>query len=109
MVFIFIHIFLVKKAKLIFFLLDGSDFTDAVLNLFLFAWFIVGQFWTWPVYMPHFEFGLDNPNKYCHRNVYIFTLVHIGFVYVMFLAAILFLIALTCCARFPHLIVKTPR
>jgi len=98
-----------KKTKLIFFLLDGSDFTDAVLNLFLFAWFIVGQFWTWPVYMPNFEFGLENPNKYCHRNVYIFTLVHIGFVYVMFLAAILFLIALTCCARFPHLIVKTPR
>jgi hypothetical protein len=91
------------------FRLDGSDFTDAVLNLFLLAWFIVGQFWTWSVYMPHFEFELENPNDYCHRNVYIFTLVHIGFVYVMFLGAILFFIALTCCATFPHLLVKTPR
>ncbi len=88
---------------------DGSDFTDAVLNLFLLAWFIVGQFWTWRIFMPKFEFGLENPNDYCHRNVYIFTLVHIGFVYIMFLASIFFLIALTCCATFPHLIVKTPR
>ncbi|CAF0785921.1 unnamed protein product [Rotaria sordida] len=88
---------------------NGSDFTDAVLNLFLLAWFIVGQFWTWSVFMPNFEFGLENPNNYCHRNVYIFTLIHIGFVYVMFLATIFFLIALTCCARFPHLIIKTPR
>ncbi len=89
--------------------LDGSDFTDAVLNLFLLAWFIVGQFWTWGVFMPTFEFGLENPNLYCNRNVYIFTLIHIAFVYVMFLATILFLIALTCCATFPHLIIKTPR
>ncbi|CAF0724163.1 unnamed protein product [Adineta ricciae] len=88
---------------------DGSDFTDAVLSLFLFGWFIVGQYWAWRIYKPNFEFGLRNPENYCHRNVYIFTLVHIGFVYVMFLAAILFLVALTCCARFPHLIVKTPR
>lgn len=90
-------------------LLDGSDFTDAVLNLFLFAWFIVGQFWTWPIYMPSFDFGLENPDHYCHKNVYVFTLVHIAFVYVMFLVFILLLIALTCCARFPNLIVKTPR
>ncbi|CAF3418458.1 unnamed protein product [Rotaria sp. Silwood1] len=88
---------------------NGSDFTDAVLNLFLLAWFIVGQYWTWRVFMPNFEFGIENPNNYCHRNVYIFTLIHIGFVYVMFLAAIFFLIALACCARFPHLIIKTPR
>ncbi|CAF1114894.1 unnamed protein product [Adineta steineri] len=88
---------------------DGSSFTDAVLNLFLLAWFIVGQFWTWGVYLPNFEFGLENPHHYCHRNVYVFALVHIGSVYVLFLAAIFFLIALTCCARFPHLIVKTPR
>lgn len=90
-------------------LLDGSDFTDAMLNLFLFAWFIVGQFWTWPIYMPSFEFGLENPDLYCHKNVYVFTLVHIGLVYIMFLVFILCLIALTCCARFPNLIVKTAR
>ncbi|CAF0852276.1 unnamed protein product [Rotaria sordida] len=88
---------------------NGSGFTDAVLNLFLLAWFIVGQFWTWHIFMPKFEFGLENPNNYCHRNVYIFTLVHIAFVYIMFLAVILFLIALTCCATYPHLIVKTTR
>ncbi|CAF0812767.1 unnamed protein product [Adineta steineri] len=88
---------------------NGSGFTDAVLNLFLLAWFIVGQFWTWNSFMPNFEFGLENPDKYCHRNVYIFTLVHIGLVYVMFLAVILFFIALTCCATFPQILVKTPR
>ncbi|CAF0902573.1 unnamed protein product [Adineta ricciae] len=88
---------------------NGSGFTDAVLNLFLFAWFIVGQFWTWSSFMPNFEFGLENPDKYCHKNVYIFALIHIGLVYVMFLGVILFLIALTCCATFPHLIVKAPR
>ncbi|UJR28134.1 hypothetical protein I4U23_009391 [Adineta vaga] len=88
---------------------NGSGFTDAVLNLFLLAWFIVGQFWTWRSFMPNFEFGLENPEKYCHKNVYIFALVHIALVYVMFLAVILFFIALTCCATFPHLIVKAPR
>lgn len=88
---------------------DGSSFTDAVLDLFLFSWFIVGQIWTWPVYKPNFEFGLENPNEYCHKNVYVFLLVHIAFVYIMFTIALLFLIALTCCARFPQLIVKTPR
>lgn len=92
-----------------FVLLDGSSFTDAVLDLFLFSWFIVGQIWTWPVYKPNFEFGLENPNEYCHKNVYVFLLVHIAFVYIMFTIALLFLIALTCCARFPQLIVKTPR
>lgn len=93
----------------LFYFVDGSDFTDAVLNLFLLAWFIVGQIWTWSVYMPNFEFGLENPNHYCHRNVYVFTLVHIGFVYIMFFAAIFFLFALTCCATFPHLIIKNAR
>ena len=87
--------------------LDGSTFTDAVLNLFLLAWFIVGQYWTWKAYLPNFEFGIEDPDNYCHRNVYIFILVHIGFVYTMFFAAIFFLIALTCCARFPQIIVKT--
>ena len=87
---------------------DGSRFTDAVLNLFLLAWFVVGQYWAWTAYLPNFEFGLENPHNYCHRNVFVFVLVHLAFVYLMFLAAILFLIGLTCCARFPHLIVKTP-
>ena len=91
------------------FFLDGSAFTDAVLNLFLLGWFIVGQFWTWSVYMPTFEFGLENPNNYCHKNVYMFTLIHFAFVYVMFLATVAFLVALTCCATFPNLIIKTPR
>ena len=60
--------------------------------------------------MPNFEFGLENPNNYCNRNVYIFTLVHIGFcLYYVSCGAIFFLIALTCCATFPHLIIKTPR
>lgn len=91
------------------FFVDGSSFTDAVLNLFLFSWFIVGQYWTWAIFMPKLEFGLENPENYCHRNVYVFTLIHIGSVYIIFLAALFFLIALTCCARFPHLLVKTPR
>ncbi|CAF1593120.1 unnamed protein product [Didymodactylos carnosus] len=88
---------------------NGSGFTDAILNLFLLAWFIVGQFWTYSIFMPKFEAELLNPHDYCHKNVYIFTLIHIGFVYVMLLASIMFLIALTMCAACPHILVKPQR
>lgn len=46
---------------------------DGVFNLFLFIWFIAGNFWIYSKYKPNFTPPKHQPLNYCHPTLYLFA------------------------------------
>jgi hypothetical protein len=55
----------------------SSRFSDAVVTLFLFVWFVCGNVWVFRVWPPNFAPPLEEPSNWCHRTVYMYALVQI--------------------------------
>lgn len=66
---------------------------DGVLNLFLFIWFIAGNFWVYSKYKPNFVPPKHQPLNYCHPTLYLFAFWVITTTYII-MGIILFCI---CC------------
>ncbi|XP_054246311.1 transmembrane protein 272 [Indicator indicator] len=43
------------------------------LSLFLFLWFILGNYWVFSVYLPNFIPPFHQPQDYCDKTLYIFA------------------------------------
>lgn len=58
---------------------------------------IAGNYWIlsirWPEYVP----DLFEPNRWCDKTLYIFSLIHLGVVYVVLTASILTGVSLAIC------------
>lgn len=59
----------------------SSRFSEAVLSLFLFIWFIFGNYWVLSIYKPHFDLLLHEPSNWCDRTVYMFAFIQICICY----------------------------
>ena len=70
-----------------------AKFFDGVLNLFLFIWFIAGNFWVYSKYKPNFVPPKHQPLNYCNPTLYLFTFWIITASYII-MGIILFCI---CC------------
>ncbi|XP_033615922.1 transmembrane protein 272 [Fukomys damarensis] len=44
-----------------------------ILSLFLFLWFILGNYWVFSVYRPDFIPPFQQPQAYCDRTLYLFA------------------------------------
>ncbi|XP_065586383.1 transmembrane protein 272 isoform X1 [Cyrtonyx montezumae] len=44
-----------------------------ILSLFLFLWFILGNYWVFSVYLPNFIPPFHQPQDYCDKTLYIFA------------------------------------
>ena len=55
----------------------SSKFTEAVLSIFLFIWFIIGNYWVFKVWQPNFEQLLHEPSNWCDKTVYMFATIQI--------------------------------
>ncbi|KAF3421117.1 hypothetical protein E2986_04034 [Frieseomelitta varia] len=55
-----------------------------VLSCFLLGWFVMGNYWILHIMWPPYTFLLHTPNDYCHKNLYLFSLVHLVAIYVTF-------------------------
>lgn len=54
-----------------------------ILSIFLTIWFVMGNYWILSISWPHFEYRTFSPDTYCHKFLYIFSLVHLGVVYIV--------------------------
>ncbi|XP_069496703.1 transmembrane protein 272 isoform X2 [Ambystoma mexicanum] len=48
-------------------------YVHVILSLFLFTWFILGNYWVFSVYMPNFLPPFHQPQDYCNKTLYIFA------------------------------------
>lgn len=75
----------------------SSRFSEAVLSLFLFIWFIFGNYWVLGIYKPHFQLLLHEPSNWCDKTVYMFAFIQICICYgLMGLIAIIMCILGMC-------------
>uniref|UniRef100_A0A8C9DFQ5 Transmembrane protein 272 n=1 Tax=Prolemur simus TaxID=1328070 RepID=A0A8C9DFQ5_PROSS len=44
-----------------------------ILSLFLFLWFILGNYWVFSVYLPDFIPPFQHPQGYCDKTLYLFA------------------------------------
>lgn len=51
----------------------SARFTNQALSVFLFVWFILGNYWVFSIWQPNYQQPLYNPNNWCDRFVYLFT------------------------------------
>ena len=70
----------------------SSRFSEAILSIFLFVWFIFGNYWVLRVWQPNFKQLLHEPSNWCDQTVYMFAFGQIMACYG--LMALIFL--LTC-------------
>ncbi|XP_023706428.1 uncharacterized protein LOC111863878 [Cryptotermes secundus] len=75
----------------------GTRMLSTALSLFLVVWFALGNYWVLHVAWPDFEPTLFEPNKWCHKTLYLFALVHFIVIYSVFaLVGIVAIILLYC-------------
>uniref|UniRef100_A0A8C4VWN4 Transmembrane protein 272 n=1 Tax=Gopherus evgoodei TaxID=1825980 RepID=A0A8C4VWN4_9SAUR len=48
-------------------------YIHVTLSLFLFIWFILGNYWVFSVYLPNFIPPFHQPQDYCDKTLYIFA------------------------------------
>ncbi|CAF0851632.1 unnamed protein product [Brachionus calyciflorus] len=84
----------------------GSRVTDAIISTFLFIWFLIGNYWIWSIYQPNYEMELLEPNNWCSKKLYIFSIVHLYTYYSICGFIVLLVILLTIFTQIPCLILR---
>ncbi|XP_015179531.1 PREDICTED: uncharacterized protein LOC107068043 [Polistes dominula] len=70
------------------------------LSCFLVGWFVLGNYWILSIEWPEYTPLLYDPDRWCHRTLYIFSLVHLCIVYVVIALSILLSLGLAFCRIF---------
>lgn len=81
------------------FMSKSSRFSDTILSLFLFIWFIFGNYWVFRIWKPHFVQLLHEPSNWCDRTVYMFAFGQILGCYGLMGLIALLIILLALCHR----------
>ncbi|XP_033191720.1 uncharacterized protein LOC117236784 [Bombus vosnesenskii] len=55
-----------------------------VLSCFLLGWFVMGNYWILHIMWPPYTYIIHTPNDHCHRTLYLFSLAHLGVIYITF-------------------------
>ncbi|XP_069035164.1 transmembrane protein 272-like [Lepisosteus oculatus] len=70
-----------------------------VLSLFLFIWFILGNYWVFSVYLPNFIPPFHRPSDYCEKSLYVFAVCVLGLSYTVLALLLLCTACLHVCSR----------
>ncbi|XP_073981831.1 uncharacterized protein isoform X2 [Rhodnius prolixus] len=74
-----------------------SKVVDILLTAFLLVWFVLGNVWILGIYWPEFEPTLFEPNRWCQKTLYVFSLVHLFILYTVIGAIIFVMLCLLIC------------
>ncbi|CAM1314895.1 Uncharacterised protein g6677 [Pycnogonum litorale] len=61
--------------------------TEHAISVFLFSWFVLGNYWVYNIWMPRFEPQLRQPNDWCSKTVYVFAFIQICICYTILITA----------------------
>lgn len=78
----------------------GSKATSFALTAFLAVWFAMGNYWILRIKFPDYAPTLFEPNRWCHRTLYVFSLVHLYVLYSVLGSIVVLVIALAGCQMF---------
>lgn len=67
------------------------------LHWFSFSRFVSGHYWILHIKWPEYELSLYAPNRWCHKTLYIFSLVHLCVIYVVLLVILMMAVGLAFC------------
>lgn len=77
----------------------SSRFSEAILSIFLFVWFIFGNYWVLPLWEPNYRQLLHEPSNWCDKTVYLFAFGQIMGCYALIGAIILLTCVIVLCHR----------
>jgi len=77
----------------------SSQFVDILLSIFLFVWFICGNYWVLSVWPPNYQQTLTEPNSWCNKTAYVFAVVQLAVCYGLMLLIALLTGLLVLCQR----------
>ncbi|XP_046433410.1 serine/arginine repetitive matrix protein 1-like isoform X1 [Neodiprion fabricii] len=77
--------------------MSPTRLASLALSGFLAVWFVLGNFWILNIKWPDYAPTLFEPNRWCDKSLYIFSLVHLCIVYAALAASILAAAALAVC------------
>ncbi|XP_016839387.1 uncharacterized protein LOC100677905 [Nasonia vitripennis] len=70
---------------------------SVALSCFLVGWFVLGNYWILSIRWPDYAPTLFEPNQWCHKTLYIFSLAHLFIVYVVIFAGLITGLGLLFC------------
>ncbi|XP_064636888.1 transmembrane protein 272-like isoform X3 [Lineus longissimus] len=85
----------------------SSTFTDVVLSLFLFIWFVFGNYWVISVWEPNYKQLLYEPSNWCDKTVYLFAFSQIMACYCLMVLIAFCICILTLCHRYTVMFEKS--
>ncbi|CAK1555081.1 unnamed protein product [Leptosia nina] len=71
----------------------------STLTVFLMGWFAFGNYWTLGIMWPDYAPSLFEPNQWCHRTLYVFSLTQLGVVWGVLALMSLLLLSLVICQQ----------
>jgi len=76
--------------------LISSQFIDILLSVFLFVWFICGNYWVLSVWRPNYRQTLAEPNSWCDKTTYLLAAAQLSVCYglMIFIAVVTVLLAI---------------
>ncbi|XP_033215019.1 uncharacterized protein LOC117171639 [Belonocnema kinseyi] len=74
-----------------------TQLASILLSCFLAGWFALGNYWILRILWPDYAPTLFEPNMWCHKTLYIFSLVHLCVVYTVLSASLITVVSLTVC------------
>ncbi|XP_015431449.1 PREDICTED: uncharacterized protein LOC107187786 [Dufourea novaeangliae] len=66
-----------------------------VLSCFLAVWFAMGNYWILHIMWPLHEAQIYNPDMFCDKTLYIFSMVHLGVIHMTFAITVFVMLVLT--------------
>ncbi|XP_065157466.1 uncharacterized protein [Atheta coriaria] len=78
----------------------GSRILSLALTIFLLVWFALGNYWILRIKWPDYAPTLFEPNRWCHRTLYVFAIVHLFIIYAIAGVVVLLVIILAGCQAF---------
>ena len=76
-----------------------SQFIDILLSIFLFIWFICGNYWVLSICTPNYQQTLTEPNSWCAKTAYMFAMVQLCVCYGLMLFIVLLTGLLVLCQQ----------
>ncbi|XP_020706430.2 uncharacterized protein LOC105683128 [Athalia rosae] len=80
--------------------MSPTRLASLALSIFLTGWFVLGNIWILNIRWPDYAPTLFEPNRWCHKTLYIFSLVHLCIVYATVGASLITAVALAICRIF---------
>ncbi|XP_049820290.1 uncharacterized protein LOC126264831 [Aethina tumida] len=78
----------------------GSKVASVALTVLLITWFALGNYWILRIKWPDYTPTLYDPNRWCHRTLYVFSLVHLCIVYSVIGMIVVLVVVLAGCQLF---------